>query len=906
MKQKLVFMLFLFTVATGSVQSQAIDGMKVLRGDVHSHTRDSDGAATLTEAFNWANSQPPGTTYFAISDHCYDTQNANDGLTANKLEAQRVLVEQNNAKGNTLFMLAYELTYHINSGYWGHLNIINLNRLYSTFDYNLPFIYEDVGSKYPQAIIQWNHPNYQWGCFDDYGHWTTTADKVVRLIEHRCNAVQDQMFRLALAKGWHVSPIWNSDTHERDWTRRGAVIVPDQPNTTPEDILDAFRKNRTFTATEETLEIFYKVNNEWMGARLQDPEQLNISVTVKTGGANMTRMQLVTEQGMIVNEVNFNATAYTWNFTINPDFDYYYVRVYRGSSEIGVSAPVWIEGRDKIELTDIGLGLETSATPHVVKVNVKNKSQESLSNVKVDYYLSGINGFTLSGTSTATPAHTATIGTMSAGDERSASGFFNYTQANRYVTVIVSATDTRGKKYTSTLHTVLSPIYVTEVLPRMTAQNGVSNPFQYIELYNNSNTVQSLSGYRLQYYTNPASTTMHNWNLTGSIQPQSTAVIWVQTTTNNLTVADFNARFGTNLTLNQNIFIVKGNALNSLSGKYAHSASQFELYNGNEVLVRFQYNWALNYDKVVLNQPVVFAYQNKFTVTQKPIYSYTTPKPGTLQNDNLVPSTAKIEVESVKVTSLFDVTEITTPGGSLQMLVDVLPVDATNRTVNWTAMPMSHATINANGMLTAINNGTVTVRATADDGSGKYGEMTIAISGQPQSVSSITVSGEGGATTITAPGGTLQMIADVLPEDAINKSVTWSVTPFPGIANISNTGLLAATGNGRVTVRATATDGSAKYGLTTITISGQTGMTGVEQPFAQNLGIFPNPFTDALHITGADDCTLRIIDASGSVVHIQKITGANEMIRLKQLSAGVYFFRVEKDEQSITVKIVKE
>jgi len=92
-------------------------------------------------------------------------------------------------------------------------------------------------------------------------------------------------------------------------------------------------------------------------------------------------------------------------------------------------------------------------------------------------------------------------------------------------------------------------------------------------------------------------------------------------------------------------------------------------------------------------------------------------------------------------------------------------------------------------------------------------------------VTDINVSGEGGATTITENGGTLQMIAEVLPENATINTVFWSVNPGTGYASINNDGLLQAissdAGNGTVWVIATAADGSGVKDSTEITISNQ-------------------------------------------------------------------------------------
>jgi len=89
----------------------------------------------------------------------------------------------------------------------------------------------------------------------------------------------------------------------------------------------------------------------------------------------------------------------------------------------------------------------------------------------------------------------------------------------------------------------------------------------------------------------------------------------------------------------------------------------------------------------------------------------------------------------------------------------------------------------------------------------------------PTPVTSVTVTGTDGADSITTNGGSLQMLADIRPAGAL-QSVTWSVSGSG--AAISSTGLLTATGNGTVTVRATANDGSGVYGEMTVTITNQT------------------------------------------------------------------------------------
>jgi len=86
-------------------------------------------------------------------------------------------------------------------------------------------------------------------------------------------------------------------------------------------------------------------------------------------------------------------------------------------------------------------------------------------------------------------------------------------------------------------------------------------------------------------------------------------------------------------------------------------------------------------------------------------------------------------------------------------------------------------------------------------------------------VTSIQVTSEDNATTISELAGTLQMHATVMPEDATDASYTWSVVNETGVASISPDGLLTAESNGTVIVTATSVSTPDVTGTKTITIS---------------------------------------------------------------------------------------
>jgi uncharacterized protein YjdB len=81
---------------------------------------------------------------------------------------------------------------------------------------------------------------------------------------------------------------------------------------------------------------------------------------------------------------------------------------------------------------------------------------------------------------------------------------------------------------------------------------------------------------------------------------------------------------------------------------------------------------------------------------------------------------------------------ITTDKGTYQVTAVVLPANATDKSLTWSAT--GPATVTQTGLVTATGNGTAIVTATAKDGSGVFGTLSIPITGQKILVTGITLS----------------------------------------------------------------------------------------------------------------------------------------------------------------------
>jgi len=89
-----------------------------------------------------------------------------------------------------------------------------------------------------------------------------------------------------------------------------------------------------------------------------------------------------------------------------------------------------------------------------------------------------------------------------------------------------------------------------------------------------------------------------------------------------------------------------------------------------------------------------------------------------------------VDTNTITVSASGGNAEISTPDGTLQMNAAVLPADVTLPGVIWSVSNAGLATISSTGVLTALNDGTVTVTATAIDGSGVKGTLNVTLSNQ--------------------------------------------------------------------------------------------------------------------------------------------------------------------------------
>ena len=129
-------------------------------------------------------------------------------------------------------------------------------------------------------------------------------------------------------------------------------------------------------------------------------------------------------------------------------------------------------------------------------------------------------------------------------------------------------------------------------------------------------------------------------------------------------------------------------------------------------------------------------------------------------------------------------------GGTAQLTASFTPEDATLKAVRWTSETPKVATVDENGLVTALAKGKATITATALDGSRRKDSVSITVQLLPTGISL----GSEAAIQLGA-GRTRTLKAEVTPSNATNTKVTWTSTD-PGVARVNQEGRVTAVARG--------------------------------------------------------------------------------------------------------------
>lgn len=153
-------------------------------------------------------------------------------------------------------------------------------------------------------------------------------------------------------------------------------------------------------------------------------------------------------------------------------------------------------------------------------------------------------------------------------------------------------------------------------------------------------------------------------------------------------------------------------------------------------------------------------------------------------------------------------------GRSAHFYPTVTPDSASNVNVKYTSSNSSVATVDNNGLLTAVSAGSCIITCKAVDGSGAYDTCVVTVK---QPVTNITLNGD---STVYVDDS-ISLVGTAFPTNATNRTLEWSSSDT-SVATVSSTGVVIGISEGTATIKCSAKDGSGAYATKKITVKDNT------------------------------------------------------------------------------------
>lgn len=207
--------------------------------------------------------------------------------------------------------------------------------------------------------------------------------------------------------------------------------------------------------------------------------------------------------------------------------------------------------------------------------------------------------------------------------------------------------------------------------------------------------------------------------------------------------------------------------------------------------------------------------------------------------------------------------------GTLQLEATVYPETATNKTIFWSSSDENIATVDANGLVTPINVGTVSILAMSTDGSEVKGVCSLEV--LPVDVEGISLSTYAVSLKVEE---NVTIEAEVTPVDATDRSLIWTVADTD-IATVTDSGTVTALKEGTTTLTVTSVSNPDIKAICEITVAAtpvaeiSLNRTSCEIPIDGSLQleatVSPVTATDKTLVWESSDENVATVDDSGLV-----------------------------------------
>lgn len=248
-----------------------------------------------------------------------------------------------------------------------------------------------------------------------------------------------------------------------------------------------------------------------------------------------------------------------------------------------------------------------------------------------------------------------------------------------------------------------------------------------------------------------------------------------------------------------------------------------------------------------------------------------------------------------------DATATVVAGNSIQLNPTVLPANASNKAVSYVSKTPGIATVDSNGKVLGVSEGTVTIEIVAKDGSGVKASVVVTVKAPVYKVTGITLNAKTASVKVKS---TYQIQANVAPSNATDKKVTYT-SSNPAIAAVDANGKVMAKKVGTTEITVKAADGSGVTATMKVTVTApkitlNTGNTTIPLQVKKS--------TTAVKIKTTDVQGEKIVKATSSKTSIATAAVKKGVLTIKAKKAGTVTITVQTTnggKAAVKVKVQK-
>lgn len=320
----------------------ALGEMHVYFGNLHSHTKVSDGKGSPEEAFRWAR-DTAGYDFYAVTDH--DVQ-----IRPSEWDDMGAQADRYNQDGSFVALRGFEWSNPV----MGHICVWNTPKRTSCITKpTMISIYRWIRDN--GGVAEFNHPGREFGMFLGFLFYNNSLANSMVGCETGNKGdgnVQNEFFGnyvKALKNGWRVAPTSNQDNHSLSTnSHRTAIVAPDLSRAS---LMDALKARRVYSTDDPNMQVVFRQGSAWMGSEVAGGGRKQFTVMVRDD-ETISKVELLNKSGDVLASYSPGTSEVVWGPTVDvaagsaclvriTESDTRNDEGNGGGVQIAYSAPIW-------------------------------------------------------------------------------------------------------------------------------------------------------------------------------------------------------------------------------------------------------------------------------------------------------------------------------------------------------------------------------------------------------------------------------------------------------------------------------------------------------------------------------------------------------------------------------------